>query len=185
MSEHIVVNASPLIVLARAQRMDLLRLLGSPIHVPHAVIQEVGAHSDEAASSCAQFDWLVPVPQSFPEPLIRSWDLGEGESAVLEWAHLNRPSHAILDDYAARRLANVLSIPVTGTLGLALLAKRRGFVAAARPVVDELCRAGLYLSPSVVEKALELVGESSDRQPAVTHPERVLPARERVCTPRF
>jgi len=92
-------------------------------------------------------------------PLIRGWDLGAGESAVLEWAEANRPAHAIIDDYAARKLASVLAVPVTGTLGLALLAKQRGLVALARPLVEEFARAGLYLSKPIVERALRLVGE--------------------------
>jgi len=92
-------------------------------------------------------------------PLVRGWDLGAGESAVLEWAQANRPARAIIDDYAARKLASVLAVQVTGTLGLALLAKRRGIVPLARPLVTELARAGLYLSEPIVASALRLVGE--------------------------
>jgi predicted nucleic acid-binding protein len=92
-------------------------------------------------------------------PLVRAWDLGPGESAVLEWAQANRPARAIIDDYAARKLATVLSVQVTGTLGLALLAKQRGIVPVAKPLVEEFSRAGLYLSESVVQRALRLVGE--------------------------
>lgn len=163
MPDPIVVNASPLIVLARASRLDLLRNLGAPIHVPAAVVEEVGVHSDEAARLLKTLDWLIAVPNVEIVPLIRAWDLGEGESAVLEWAFKNRPSHAVLDDYAARRLAKVLSIPVTGTLGLALIAKKRGLIPEARPLVEDFLEAGLYLSPSIVERALNLVGESLDR----------------------
>lgn len=103
--------------------------------------------------------WLQTVPDAEKLPLVRSWDLGPGESAVLEWAQTHRPARAIIDDYAARKLANVLAVPVTGTLGLALLAKRRGLVPLARPLVEEFVRAGLYLSGPVVERALRLVGE--------------------------
>jgi predicted nucleic acid-binding protein len=48
---------------------------------------------------------------------------------------------------------------VKGTLGLALLAKRRGWVPAARPVIEELRRNGLYLSDDLVARALALVDE--------------------------
>jgi predicted nucleic acid-binding protein len=92
-------------------------------------------------------------------PLVRGWDLGPGESAVLEWAQANRPARAIIDDYAARKLASVLAMQVTGTLGLALLAKQRGTIPLARPLVEELVRAGLYLSETLVGRALRLVGE--------------------------
>jgi predicted nucleic acid-binding protein len=158
-ADNLVVNASPLIVLARAGRIDLLTLAGTPIHVPESVSREVRAHSDDAARALDTVAWIQTVPDSKMMPLVRGWDLGAGESAVLEWAQANRPARAIIDDYAARKLASVLSVQVTGTLGLALLARKHGKVPLARPLIEELARAGLYLSKSVVEHALRLVGE--------------------------
>jgi predicted nucleic acid-binding protein len=157
--DQIVVNSSPLIVLARTGRIDLLTLVGVPIHVPESVSLEVRVHSDEAARLLDTVAWLQRVPDAEMLPLVRGWDLGAGESAVLEWAQANRPARAIIDDYAARKLASVLSVQVTGTLGLALLAKQRGMVPLARPLVEEFARAGLYLSESVVQRALRFVGE--------------------------
>jgi len=157
--DRIVVNASPLIVLARAQRIELLTLVGTPIHVPESVSNEVRAHSDDATRALNTVAWLQTVPDAEMLPMVRSWDLGAGESAVLEWAQTNRPARAIIDDYAARELASVLAVRFTGTLGLALLAKQRGMVSFARPLIEELARAGLYLSEPIVERALRLVGE--------------------------
>ena len=83
MADQIVVNASPLIVLARARRIDLLTLAGTPIHVPESVSSEVRAHSDEAARVLDTISWLQTVPDAEMLPLVRGWDLA-GESAVLE-----------------------------------------------------------------------------------------------------
>jgi predicted nucleic acid-binding protein len=139
--------------------MELLTLAGTPIHVPESVASEVRAHSDDAARALNTVTWLQTVPDAKMLSMVRGWDLGAGESAVLEWAQANRPARAIIDDYAARELASVLAIQFTGTLGLALLAKQRGLVPSARPLVEELARAGLYLSEPIVERALRLVGE--------------------------
>jgi predicted nucleic acid-binding protein len=157
--DRVVVNSSPLIALARIGRLDLLTLAGSPIHVPESVNAEVSAHSDEADRALRSLSWLQIVPDALQLPLVRGWDLGSGESAVLEWARANPPARAILDDFAARKLATVLSIPVTGTLGLILLAKKRGLAPLAGPLVEELVEGGLYLSKVVVDQALALVGE--------------------------
>ncbi|HEY2737838.1 MAG TPA: DUF3368 domain-containing protein [Thermoanaerobaculia bacterium] len=46
-----------------------------------------------------------------------------------------------------------------GTLGLVLRAKRTGEISAARPLVEKLRDAGMYLSDRVLEPALRLVGE--------------------------
>ena len=77
---------------------------------------------------------------------------------MLSWAFLHR-SLAILDDMAARRCAAAHRVPVRGTLGLVLVAKREGLIPAARPVLDGLRQAGMYLSDALLNRALTLVGE--------------------------
>lgn len=91
--------------------------------------------------------------------ILQAWDLGAGESAVLTWAYFHRGCEAIIDDLLARRCAAALEIPVRGTLGLVLVAKQRGEILAARPALEQLQQAGMYLSSSVMERALGLVGE--------------------------
>lgn len=159
MPEPPVVNASPLIVLARAGRVELLLLLGERIVVPDPVADEVTVHSDEAARAIANHAWLEQTPAAPISPTVAAWDLGRGESAVLSWAAAHPGSIAVLDDYAARTCAEVLGVPIVGTLGLALRAKMCGRVPAARSLVDELRRAGLYLSDKLIDDALSLVGE--------------------------
>ena len=50
-------------------------------------------------------------------------------------------------------------LPLRGTLGLVLLAKKRRLIPAARPVMERLREAGLYLSDRTLDEALALVGE--------------------------
>lgn len=40
-----------------------------------------------------------------------------------------------------------------------MLAKQQGYIAAARPVVEDLIRGGMYLSRHVLDVALARVGE--------------------------
>lgn len=133
MAEPPVVNAFPLIVLARAHRLDLLQLLGDRIVVPEAVANEVRVHSDEAARALeSEARWIAQVRSVPVQEAISAWDLGRGESAVLSWALSHPGSVAVIDDFAARKCAQVLGIPVKGTLGLILRAKTRGRIPAAR-----------------------------------------------------
>ncbi len=159
MREPAIVDASPLVVLARAGRLDLLRLLGERVRVPSAVAVEVRAHSDEAARALDAEPWIEEMPRRPVLEVVASWDLGPGESAVLSWALDPPGTLAVIDDYAARTCATVLGVPVKGTLGLALLAKQRGEITTALPLVEALRAAGLYLSDSVIRNALALVGE--------------------------
>jgi predicted nucleic acid-binding protein len=72
------------------------------------------------------------------------------------WNVAERPA---VDDLAACRCAAALGIPVRGTLGLVLVARSRGVIPAARPVLEQLRRSGMYLSDRVRDRALSLIGE--------------------------
>ena len=78
---------------------------------------------------------------------------------MLAWCHAHQGTIAVIDDLAARRCAAAMSIPVRGTLGLVLTAKRKGRIDLARPVLESLRQAGMYLSDQVLEEALKRVGE--------------------------
>jgi predicted nucleic acid-binding protein len=160
-AEHPAVNASPLIYLSKAGLIHLLQLLGREIIVPKPValeIQQRGA-TDLTAQAIANTPWLNIVETPPVPELIQSWDLGAGESSVLSWGYLHSGTEVIVDDLAARRCAAVLEIPVRGTLGLVLIAKQRGEISAARPLIEQLRQSGMYLSTSVINRALALVGE--------------------------
>ena len=65
----------------------------------------------------------------------------------------------ILDDRAARDCATTLGLPVRGTLGVVLLAKREGLIPRVRPVFQQLLDAGLRIAPDVLNMALKLADE--------------------------
>jgi predicted nucleic acid-binding protein len=160
-AERPAVNASPLILLARGGLLDLLRLAGDEVVVPTRVataIQRRGP-DDPTVRALTNTSWLVRIETPPVPALIQAWDLGAGESSVLAWAHAHPGTEAIVDDLPARRCAAALGIPVRGTLGLVLTAKRRGVIPAARPIVEQLRRTGMYLSEPIVHQALALVGE--------------------------
>ena len=156
-----VADSSPLIFLADAMLLDLLPRLASRIVVPSAVLREIQGHGheDKAATSVAFLDWLETVEVPEIHPVVRARGIGLGESSVLSWAAGNPPSVALLDDLAARRLAVTLEIPVRGTLGLILTARQRGLIPAARPILERLRDAGMYLSDKVLNESLARVEE--------------------------
>lgn len=161
MSSPPVVNASPLIFLSHAGLIDLLRIEGPEVCVPQAVTREIHRRGprDPAAVILKSTPWLREVELARSSPRVLAWKLGPGETSVLSWALAHPGSVAIVDDLEARRCAEVLEIPLIGTLGLVLRAKRQGLLPAARPVVQKLLAAGMYLSEKVLNSALALVGE--------------------------
>jgi predicted nucleic acid-binding protein len=160
-AERPAVNASPLIFLAHAGLLDLLQLLSAQVVVPEEVATEIGRRGtdDPTARAIVDTDWLMVTQTSPVPPQIQTWGLGAGESSVLAWAHAHPDTEAIIDDLAARRCAAALGIPVRGTLGLVLVAKQRGRIPSARPVLVQLRQGGMYLSDRVLNQALLLVEE--------------------------
>ena len=156
-----VANASPLIFLTRASLLHLLQHFARRILVPgpvHSEIMEKGP-DDITVRTLEISPWIEVVsPPPVPEQIL-GWGLGPGESSVLAIAYANRSMDAIIDDLAGRRCASLLGIPVRGTLGIVLAAKKRGLIPQARPVIETLIRSGMYLSRSVIEEALLRVNE--------------------------
>lgn len=161
MAEPPIANTSPIIVLAHAGSLELLRLVADHVLVPRAVKVEVDRYGpdDPAAQALARLSWLEVVDTGPAEERVRAYRLDRGEAAVLTWALRHPGTTAIIDDRAGRRCAEALGIPTRGTLGLILTAKQRGIILAARPLVERLRAAGLYLSDRTVDAALAQVGE--------------------------
>jgi predicted nucleic acid-binding protein len=157
----LVVDASPVIVLAKTGLLDLLRAVGDPVLVPSAVVQEVqmAGPNDPATQALAQVGWLTIVDPGQPPGILQSFGLDAGEEAVLAWALGHSGTGALLDDQAARRCAKTLGIPYRGCLGLVIAARQQGIIPSARPVLEQLRQVGLRLTDRIVNQALALVGE--------------------------
>lgn len=155
------VNTSPLVFLARAGLMEMLREGAADVAVPSAVLQELEAHGrdDPAVKELGSHGWIKVVPAPEVHPSMTAWDLGPGESAVLSLAYAEPGAWAVIDGGQARRCARSLGIPVIGTLGPVLLAKQYGKIADARPVIDLLRASGMYLSDAIIDEVLRRTGE--------------------------
>jgi predicted nucleic acid-binding protein len=139
-----IVNASPLIFLAQIDQLPLLKQLADEVLVPFSVRDEVLVPKKQKLPIELP-DWLSLREDLLLPPEIAGWDLGAGESQVL--AHtLISGGEAVLDDFEARQCARALGVPVTGTLGVILRAKKSRLIPVARPLLEELLRRGLYLS---------------------------------------
>jgi predicted nucleic acid-binding protein len=156
-----VVNSSPLIVLTKINQVHLLLELCDELIIPSGVVQEIGIAPDNDPAKL----WILNAGTSYVQdveqvdPVIAAWGLGLGESHVLTCIYNNPGYEAILDDRAAKTAALALGIPVRGTLGVILLAKQEGKLAAARPIFEQLVQVGFRVSTQVMESALKLVGE--------------------------
>jgi len=87
------------------------------------------------------------------------WDLGKGEISVIAYANLHPEYLVIIDDAAARQFAKTIGIKSLGTLGVLLLAKRRGVIKSVKPAISKLQETGLWLSEDLIRMVLKEAGE--------------------------
>lgn len=162
MNSAFILNASPIILLGKA---DLLRMV-SPLAklwvIPEGVAAEVEVKNAinpyfaelEHASKISR----EPVRQI--HPLVASWDLGIGESEVLSLA-MQRSDDAkgVLDDLQARKCAKLLNIALIGSVGLLVMAKRVGLINAVKPEINKLTEVGLRIDPDLLKEVYQRIGE--------------------------
>ena len=131
---RVIMNASPIICLIKAGITDILPSLFKDIVVPEEVKREIlvkGANNLKE-KVFASYQWIRLVDDIVIAPQVASWDLGQGESAVISFVLENPDFWAVIDDREARRCAMALHCRHTGTLGIIVLAKRRGVIPSIR-----------------------------------------------------
>ncbi len=161
MPELLAADAGPLIALARIEGLAWLPALFEHVLVVDSVVAECLAEPEReehvAIRHALAEGWLQPVAYR-PVPSFHE-GLGAGESETLQCA-IERRCRVLLDDRLARRVALQLALPVVGTLGVLIAAKRRGLLGSVRPSLTRLRASGYFLSDAVLAEALHLAGES-------------------------
>ncbi len=148
MIRSVVSNASPLIALHQIQHLSLLPQLFENILTPEAVLQEI-------APSVPSVPWLVAYPLRKPiPPTVVAANLGPGESETLALAMDIKAGRVLLDERPARRLATAMGLPVLGTLGILLLAKRKGFIPQIRSSLAALAEHDFRIAPTLLARVL-------------------------------
>lgn len=164
MARLVLSDASPLIALARIDRLDWVESLFGCVHVTPTVRAEIVPRGEVTAPGElaieAALDHGLIVEATKPEPTLADLPLDVGERTTLE-ASLEAGSESlvVMDDRAGRRVARELGIHVTGTAALVGVAKRRGLIESAAEVFDRLEREDFRIAPAVVASILAAVDE--------------------------
>lgn len=84
--------------------------------------------------------------------------LGIGELATILLAESVRADLAVIDERAARRLADRLGLKVIGCVGLLEAGHRRGLVPDLRAVYAQMPAAGIRVHPEILNRSLTAFG---------------------------
>jgi predicted nucleic acid-binding protein len=154
-----VSDASPLCYLVLIGEIHLLPRVFSQVVAPEAVMREL-LHEDAPR---AVRDWASDPPawlrrEAPPDVISPGMEkLQAGERAAIILAESMAADIIVLDEKAARRIAEKRGLSVTGTLGVLGEAAARGLVDLAS-AIDRLRRTSFRYSPALLKATLDRFG---------------------------
>lgn len=152
-----VSDTSPIILLDKAGHLWVLEKLFKEVIIPPAVDKEwlrPGGYKTPHWITVAQ---LSSDAAHNAERLAKKMDRGEAEAIAL--FQTVKADAVLIDDLKGRKEAESIGLPVVGTVGILVAAKRKGIIPEITPVINTLKKHRYYLSDEIFEKALALAGE--------------------------
>lgn len=158
----VVSNASPLIILAKIGRLEVLRLLHGRVIVPAEVYAEVviPGVALPGAMQIAQAGWIETRRLGNIEALSDALAvaLAQGELAAILLAEEIKADLILLDDRPARRLAVAKGLRVRGCVGILEAAYRKGYLADLRQAYADLLAHRAYVARLILDASLARLG---------------------------
>ncbi|MCM1494481.1 MAG: DUF3368 domain-containing protein [Bacteroides sp.] len=158
----VIVNTTPLIALCHVGQLDLLKKIYGEILIPQAVYREL---SEKKESICKKqvdnsLDWIhvEKIENQLAKSMFKT-QLHDGEVEVMILAKEKHADIIIMDDANAKKHAKYLKLPVTGTLGVLIKARKQGYISELKPVIQEMIDKNIYISENLMRFCLEQVDE--------------------------
>lgn len=158
----VVVNTTPLIALSHVGQLDLLKKLYEEIMIPEAVYHELSVKMESICKKTVDksSDWIQveKIKNQMAKSMYKT-QLHDGEVEVMILSKEIEADVVIIDDANAKKHAKYLGLPITGTLGVLIKAKQKGYIGELKPVLQRMVENGIYISQSLIELCLKQVGE--------------------------
>jgi hypothetical protein len=156
-----VADASPILSFARANRLEVLHQVVGTLTIPDAVHQDIVVRGagKPGAQEIRQSTWIQRVSvrdRTLVDRLPPKLHLGEREAIALA---KERGVSLLVDEREARREAQRQGIIVIGSLRVLTEAKDHAIIPQAKPVLDDLIAAGMYVSDALYQTFLQQIGE--------------------------
>ncbi len=159
----IVSNTTPLSELAKVGQLNLLQKLFGKIIIPQEVYNEVTTGNHPAASVVPSAKWIEVFTIQDPTQLLQlqiKFKLDLGEAATIILAEELKSNRVLIDEKLGRKVARSRNLPVTGTIGLLLIAKKKGIITEVKPILEQFLSQGKRISPILYQEVLDMAGES-------------------------
>ena len=155
----IVCDASPLIFLAKLNRLNLIPdVLQGRVSVLKCVVREVSSDNAGVTETTRMSAFLDSVEIiDFQAPEGSSKALSPSDQSTLTWAIEHRADWLVADERLLRRVAREEDISTVGFLGILVEAARQGILSAteAREAIDEsISRHGCRIAVALYQRIL-------------------------------
>lgn len=151
MPKIIISDTSCLIILTNIGELELLHKLYGKITTTLDIATEYGEPLPE---------WIEIVNAADKsKQQILEIQIDKGESSAIALALEIPDSIIILDDYKARKIASVLGLTYTGTIGVIVKAKLQGLIPSIKPILTKIKKTDFRLSEDIELEALKQSGE--------------------------
>ncbi len=163
----VVSDASPLLLLAKIGKLNLLKELYHEIIIPLQVRNEVVENKDKASSlilSEIENGWIQQKDVEISPEIKRLGEklgLHKGETAALSVAKHLGLKEIIADDKLARIAARILGLKAIGCLGVIMKAYETGVITRTEAIdsIQQMVKAGLWVSPEVLAEVFKFLEE--------------------------
>jgi predicted nucleic acid-binding protein len=161
----VVSDTSPLSNLAIVGYLSILKQIYNQVIIPQGVAEELINASDEEnlIAGVLSLNWIEVIPaknQNLISELRNNYNLDRGEAEAIALAIELNADELLIDERLGRREAIRLGLPITGVLGILLVAKQRKLIPAVQPVMDALItQAGFRVSSQLYTEILKAANE--------------------------
>lgn len=149
----VISDTTPIISLLKAGQLELLKKLFGEIIIPQTVFTELVSNSVfadevETVRSCSYIRVRDVVEKKAVSILQRVTGLDAGESEAIVIAEELEADLLLVDEHKGRRVAQQMGIPITGTLGILLLAFDETLITAEEidSCIETMTNCGIRIS---------------------------------------
>ena len=161
MERFVAADASPLIGLATAGVLHVLRELFGTVTITRLVKDEMTGGrrrpGAEAIDAAMRDGWLRVAPA--PPETWRLTGIDAGEASTIALAAQREGALLLIDDALGRAQAAALGLEMLDVAGILLAAKRARLVRAVKPLVARLARRGFTMPDDARQSLLRDAGE--------------------------
>lgn len=160
MKRFIVSDATPIIAFSKINRLTLLQEIVRKIIIPEEVSRELFAYGKPDVEKLKRCTWITiekVKSRNDIDLLLPTLDRGEAEVIIL--AKELKADLVVIDELTARKVAMMMELPLIGTIGLLIAARKKGLITKVKPVWDEMRACGIRYGEPCYQKVLTEIGE--------------------------